>query len=104
MSDPPAKSGSINNVKEFPVNWREIRLPRWASPNDEFIAIPVPDNSLQAEHIIKGDLAIVHLTATIRPGDPIVVFTRQGDTLSRFDKNRPEGAIRGKIIRIERDL
>jgi len=96
--------GNADNVADFPVNWRDIRLPRWASPADEFLAIPIRDNLHESEHVLLGDLAIIHITETIFPGDPIVVFTRKGDVFCRYDKDRPEGAIRGKVIRIERDL
>lgn len=100
----PQKQGNADNVTDFPVDWRDIRLPRWASTNDEFLAIPIRDDLYESEHIVSGDLAIVHVTETIFPGDPIVVFTRQGDIFCHFNKDRPEGAIRGKVIRIERDL
>ena len=103
MSD-PQKQGNADNVREFPLDWRDVRLPNWALPSDEFLAIPIRDDSHESEHVIRGDLAIIHITETILPGDPIVVFTRKGDVFCYFNKDRPEGAIRGKVIRIERDL
>lgn len=104
MPPDPPKQGSTGNIAQFPVNWRDIRLPRWSSADDEFLAIPIPDNSLESEHIMSGDLAIVHLTSAIYPGDIIAIFTDHGDVIYRFTGTRPNGVIRGKVIRVERDL
>lgn len=100
----PPKHGNANNVTLFPQSWRDIRLPRWASEHDDFMAIPVPDESLLSDHILPGDLAIVHLTEAVKPGDTVAVFTGKGDVIVRLTDSPPNGVIRGKVIRIERDI
>jgi SOS-response transcriptional repressor LexA len=104
------------------VRWRDVRLPRWARGNDRFVCAEICGDSLKDKGIFDGDIALIHLTHDITPGDLAAILTPEG-MLIKFvfvedGKLRLESAnrkypsryfdladveVQGRVIRTERD-
>ena len=103
------------------VRFREARLPRWARSSDRFVLSEICGDSLTGVDIRDGDLALIYLTADIKPGDLVAVLTPEG-LLVKFlsfhagqirlqsanphypphDYDPEDVNIQGKVIRTER--
>lgn len=71
--------GWPENVEHLPtVQWRETKLPEWATSADRFAVSEVCGDSLAEVGINDGDYVLIHLTPKVREGDLIAVNTPQG--------------------------
>lgn len=71
--------GAGASVEFLPiVQFREVRLPRWARSSDRFVLSEICGDSLTGVDIRNGDLALIHLTCDIKPGDLIAALTPDG--------------------------
>lgn len=78
------------------IQWRDVRLPSWASDSDRFVVVRVCGESLlYAERVSvrNGDYALVHLTQDVRDGDLAAVLTPEGMCL-KFIFREPGDSIR----------
>lgn len=78
------------------VEWRDVRLPSWATDYDRFVVVRVCGDSLKTNvgfSVQNGDYALVHLTGDVREGDLAAVLTPRGMML-KFIHNEPGGMVR----------
>ncbi len=105
------------------LEWRDVRLPSWATEHDEFVAVRVCGESLKDIGVNDGDYAVVHLTGDVRNGDLCAVLSpnglmikflkRHSDTTVCLESANPayparyfdveDVVVQGRVVRTERD-
>lgn len=74
------------------LEWRDVRLPSWATEHDQFVAVRVCGESLTGIGVNDGDYAVVHLTGDVREGDLCAVLSPSG-MMIKFIKRQTDNTI-----------